>query len=212
METITTSQPKLTRFDYENYFNAAATYEEYRSNFATELEHLNASPYAQYLPINWQRLNRVEKTTTLTEDISAAVKSLHHHINWLVISEHWCGDAAQSLPVLHRIAQASAGKISLRIVYRDKNLELMDAHLTGTSRSIPKLIQLDTHFNIIGLWGPRPNEAQKLVLQLKADPATAKTYGEAVHKWYAVDKQQSIQKELLKLLQRAALFCPDCIR
>lgn len=157
-------------------------------------------------------MNRVEKTLLLNTDLLRSLQQIHHQTYWLVLSEHWCGDAAQSLPVLSKIAEASNGKISLRLVYRDENPELMDAHLTGNSRSIPKLIQLDSHFNITGIWGPRPNEAQKLVLTLKSDQATANTYAEAVHKWYAVDKQQSIQKELSKLIQRASMFCTDCFR
>jgi len=86
----------------------------------------------------------------------------------------------------------------------------MDAYLTGESRSIPKLIQLDNHFNVNGIWGPRPNEAQKLVKRLKSNPETADTYSTELHKWYANDKQKSLESEIVKLVNRATLFCPDC--
>ena len=201
---------KLNRQDYKSYFEKGISYSQYFEN--TEKESLEARKEgnAVYVPQNLQRMKRIAKTLRLNEDIIQAVKELTHKANWLVISEHWCGDASQSLPVLNALVQLSDGKIDLKIVYRDENLELMDAHLTGTSRSIPKLIQLDSHFNITGIWGPRPSVAQKLVLDLKKNPETAKNYNEVLHKWYADDKQQAIQKEVLKLLQKANQFCTDC--
>jgi thioredoxin-like negative regulator of GroEL len=208
----TAQRTPLTRFNYERYVESGVTYEQYKENFAAELALEDASEYAQYLPLNWQRMNRVEKNFHFNTDLQQALQQLYHRTYWLVLTEHWCGDAAQIIPVLNEIAKASNGKISMRLVYRDQNPQLMDAHLTGNSRSIPKVIQLDTHFNVNGIWGPRPNEAQKLVLTLRSNPATANAYAEALHKWYAIDKQQSIQKELLKLVQRAGIFCPDCFR
>jgi hypothetical protein len=98
----------------------------------------------------------------------------------------------------------------MKIVYRDQHLKLIDAHLTNGGRAIPKLIQLDSHFNITGLWGPRPNEAQKLVKALKSNPDTAAKYNEHLHKWYAENKQQAIQAELELLVKKADQFCPDC--
>jgi hypothetical protein len=44
----------------------------------------------------------------------------------------------------------------MRIVERDKNLDLIDAHLTGTSRSIPVIMLLDGDYVERGWWGPRP--------------------------------------------------------
>ena len=60
------------------------------------------------------------------------------------------------------VTEKSGGMIEIRFIYRDANLELMNAHLTGTSMSIPKLIQLDTAFNVLDSWGPRPEKAQQI--------------------------------------------------
>jgi hypothetical protein len=87
----------------------------------------------------------------------------------------------------------------------------MNAYLTNGSRSIPKLVQLNEHFNVTGIWGPRPTTAQKLVMELKANPATAPTYANELHLWYAKDKQQSMEQEVKQLIFRANLFCPDCL-
>ena len=52
----------------------------------------------------------------------------------LVVLEDWCGDAVNIVPVIARLADRMLG-IELRIVGRDSHPELMDSHLTGTSRS-----------------------------------------------------------------------------
>src|SRR3954471_6358229 len=46
----------------------------------------------------------------------------------LVLSEDWCGDCTDNLPILNRLAQES-GRLSVRIVSRDDNLDIMDQYL-----------------------------------------------------------------------------------
>jgi hypothetical protein len=164
----------------------------------------------EYINLNQHRMSRVEKTYAVSETLTQQVKRLTHKTYWLVLTEHWCGDAAQTLPAFHKVAELSNGMIEMKLVYRDENPELMDAYLTGESRSIPKLIQLDAHYNVTGIWGPRPSEAQKLVKELKSNPATAATYSTELHKWYAQNKQQALESEIVKLINRASMFCPDC--
>lgn len=195
---------KLTKQDYKNYLDKSISYTTYLENAENEAKIEPREGYLVYVPQNLQRMKRIAKTLRLNDEILLAVNSLKSEINWLVISEHWCGDASQTLPIFDAIAQISEGKISLRIVYRDANPALMDNHLTGQSRSIPKLIQFDKDLNITGTWGPRPVAAQKMVIDLKKEPSTASNYSEILHKWYADDKQQSIQKEILALLHEAS--------
>lgn len=197
--------------EYALHFEHAMPYQIYFDGLIAEASGTSQNHNSQYLPINLQRSKRIAKTIKLSDEIIEALNNLHHKINWLVISENWCGDSAQVLPVINAIAEASKGKINLRIVYRDQNPDLMNAHLTNGSRSIPILIQLDANFAFINEWGPRPKEAQQLVKALKSNPETAPTYSEKLHKWYADDKTVSIQKELLKLLNIAIAFCPDCM-
>ena len=87
----------------------------------------------------------------------------------------------------------------------------MNAYLTNGARSIPRLIQLDAHLNVTGIWGPRPTAVQKLVKELKSNPATATGYANELHLWYAKNKQQELEKEVAQLIHRASLFCPDCL-
>lgn len=191
---------------YQSHFIRAIGFEQYLAEFRSALESgpdSKYASYAQYLPLNWQRTTRVYQHYHPSEAILNVAASLSHKVYWLLIVEPWCGDVSQSLPVIARVAEASTGRIELRLAYRDQNPELMNAHLTnGTSRSIPILIQLDSQFKVLGTWGPRPKEAQALVSKLKSDPATADNYAEELHRWYARDKQQAIQSDLLALLNK----------
>ena len=166
---------------------------------------------SEFFKINEARMNRIDKTYHASDDIQNMLKKVTHPLHWLVLTEHWCGDSAQILPILYKIASMSEGRITLHLLERDSNPELMDAHLTEGSRSIQKLIQLDNHMNISGVWGPRPKEAQLLVKKLKSDPETAKTYSEALHAWYTADKGRSIESDVLLLLEKGTKFCPECL-
>ena len=196
----------LSSESYQSYFHNAIGFEQYQVEFRSSIESGPDGKYAnysQYLPLNWQRTTRVYKHYQPSEAIINTAASLAHKVYWLMIVEPWCGDVSQSLPVIARVAEASKERIELRLTYRDHNPELMNAHLTnGVSRSIPILIQLDSEFKVLGTWGPRPKEAQVLVEKLKSDPATADNYAEELHRWYAHDKQQAIQTELLALLKK----------
>lgn len=204
-------QKGLVKSDYRNYLEKGIRYHQYKQEMAADLALNNDLKIREYINLNQRRMHRVEKTYTPSAEMITQVKSLKHRVYWLVLTEHWCGDASQSLPVLNRLAQLSEGKIEMKLVYRDQEDELMKAYLTNGTRSIPKLIQLDAHLNVTGIWGPRPDPAQKLVKELKANPATASTYANDLHLWYAKDKQQHLEKEIAQLLFRANLFCPDCL-
>jgi hypothetical protein len=209
--TSTMQQKGLVKSDYRNYHEKGISYNQYKQQMAEDLA-LNADlKIKEYINLNQRRMHRVEKTYMPSAEIITPVKNLKRKIYWLVLTEHWCGDASQTLPALNAIAELSEGKIEVKLVYRDQNDELMNASLTNGTRSIPKLVQLDEHFNVTGIWGPRPTIAQKLVKELKANPATAATYASELHLWYAKDKQQSLEKEVAQLLSRANLYCLDCL-
>lgn len=206
----TTKITAIRKSDYQAYLQKGIGYDQYKHQMAADLVN-NADPkIKEYIHLNQHRMSRVEKTYTVSEALMQQAKNLPHKTYWLILTEHWCGDAAQTLPAFQKVAELSKGMIEMKLVYRDQNPELMDAYLTGESRSIPKLIQLDAHYNVTGVWGPRPSEAQKLVKTLKANPATAATYSTELHKWYAQNKQQALASEITQLIQRASLYCPDC--
>ena len=164
------------------------------------------APYDKYIPINKQRVKRIRKALAkegLRGDLKAAAAGLQVRSRMLVLNEFWCGDGAQILPVHEALEAAAAGKLEVRVLLRDENVEVMDLFLTNGGRSIPKTVLLDAGMNVLGTWGPRPEQAMTLVRRIKADPAIAHTYSQEVHKWYTADKQQNIQAELAVLLGHA---------
>lgn len=183
--------------DYKVYFEKGISYNKYIKNMELESLSTTETQYSKYIPMNFQRTKRLNKTLGLIDSITIPAQN----IKWLVISEHWCGDASQILPVINKVAESSNGKIELKIVYRDENPELIAAHLTNGSQSIPKLIQLNENYELKLDWGPRPKLAQELVMQLKSDPTKALTYSDELHKWYALDKQKEIIRELTDLIK-----------
>jgi len=159
----------------------------------------------EYTALNVQRMSRLDKTTKLLPELAAAAASLTGHYIGLIITEGWCGDAAQLVPVIEAMAQASAGHLRTAYILRDENLDITDQYLTNGSRSIPKLVVLraDTLAEITH-WGPRPAEAQTLLTKLKAEGMAHDDYVREIHTWYAHDRTQATQHELLALLQKLA--------
>ena len=118
----------------------------------------------------------------------------------LAISEDWCGDAVNSLPILARLAEATPG-LALRVLARDAHPALMDAHLTNGTRSIPIVVALDAGFAPLGAWGPRPAELQRWALGPGRALDKAERYKE-IRRWYARDRGRTVVSEVLDVLER----------
>lgn len=122
--------------------------------------------------MNWARTQRIHKTILLNQELKKAAEKLQHIYTWIVITEAWCGDSAQNLPVIAAIVNLNPEKIKLHILLRDENPELMDNYLTNGTRAIPKLIAVnETISKEAFVWGPRPLPAQEMLLQWKKNLA-----------------------------------------
>ncbi|MHC0439183.1 MULTISPECIES: thioredoxin family protein [unclassified Flavobacterium] len=156
-----------------------------------------------YSKLNETRMNRLEKTIVISEDTISKLQHLDNHYIWLVISEGWCGDAAQILPILNKMALASDKKIDLRIVLRDENDDLMNHYLTNGGRAIPKVIVICKEAGIVRAdWGPRPKGATELMAKHKREvgPIDEKIKTD-LQLWYLADKGISVQEELLEIME-----------
>lgn len=154
-----------------------------------------------YALLNRERMHRIRETLVLTDELKAAIGSIAAPQTWYVLTEYWCGDAAQSLPLLYAAA-AQNDLISFQILLRDENLELMDQYLqNGTSRSIPKLVAVatDAHTELFN-WGPRPTALQAIYDDLRQKKVPFPLVAEELHAWYEADKTVSIQQELVQLI------------
>lgn len=154
-----------------------------------------------YTKLNYSRMKRILKTTDATEDVKNTVACFNDKIIWLVIAESWCGDAAQNLPVMAKMAEVNSN-IELRVILRDENPELMNQYLTNGGKSIPKLICLDENLNELGTWGPRPQFLQDWLKQEKINPTMEMSeLKEQFQVWYTKDKGQTLQREMLELMK-----------
>lgn len=158
--------------------------------------------YFQFSELNNSRMNRLDKTIEILESHQNKLQNLSKKMTWLVISEGWCGDAAQIVPVLNKLANCSEN-IDFKIVIRDENIELMDLFLTNGNRSIPMLLMVDAETQeLIYKWGPRPESANQLVLDYKKIHGVIDAdFKIQLQNWYNADKGIEIQQEVMDLLQ-----------
>lgn len=147
----------------------------------------------------WQGVYR---TVAPPPDAVAAARSLGTAWRLLALSEDWCGDAANSLPVIARFAEAVDWP--LRVLARDRVPELMDRHLTNGTRSIPIVLVLDARFHLRGRWGPRPAELQAWIASERARGRTIAELYPQIRAWYARDRGRTVLRELLDVVAQAA--------
>lgn len=194
-------------------FIHSISYSDYRNKVTKLLESGKVSGNEQsedllhYTKLNEVRMNRLDKTIHVDDAISEELNSLRHHYYWLVLSEGWCGDAAQLLPIFNKMA-ISTDKIELKILFRDENEELMNFFLTNGGKAIPKVLILEkNNLELKGTWGPRPEGASKLIKSYKQQygvvDETAKT---ELQLWYLHDKGLSTQNELLDKMKHLHSF------
>ncbi len=162
-------------------------------------------PYPpEYTKLNLARTRRVEKTLKVPAEVAAIMADAAPQ-TWLVITEEWCGDSAQSFPVLLALA-ALAPAITVGVLPRDAHLDLMDLYLTNGGRSIPKLIAIDPATGVeLFNWGPRPATAHALIMNERAKPEAERMpfeqLSEMLHAWYAANKGQDVCAEIAALVR-----------
>lgn len=194
---------------FDAYLTKAINYVSYLALIQDLIsEHKTTGPIQsedliEFTKLNFHRMQRLNKTVVLNEDLQDTVDDLRKRWIWLVITEAWCGDAAQTIPVMHALSVASKGKIDLKLILRDENLELMDKYLTNGGRAIPMLICLDADtLEEKGTWGPRPADAQQMVMDYKQNPTKSPAeFKLELHTWYTQNKTQLQQREMVKKIR-----------
>jgi hypothetical protein len=185
------------------------SYADYRKQIAHLISegkstgHEQSKDLLHYSELNETRMNRLEKTIDVLPEIKITLQNLEKKYIWLVLSEGWCGDAAQIVPVIHKMA-AITDKIEFKIALRDDNDALMQHFLTNGGKAIPKLIVLDAeNFEVLADWGPRPHGAKQLIIDYKVTHGVVdETAKIELQKWYLHDKGVSIQQEIMELHER----------
>lgn len=184
------------------------SYTEYRNHVSNKLSQGEVTGNEQsehllkYSELNVVRMNRLDKTLTVHEDVTEKISSIKSKLIWLVLSEGWCGDAAQLLPVINKKAELSEN-IKLKVLLRDENEELMNQFLTNGGKAIPKLIIIEEEtLEVLDHWGPRPEGASKLISDYKATHGIVDEIAKTeLQKWYLQDKGFSTQKEIIEKVE-----------
>ncbi|MGE5436333.1 MAG: thioredoxin family protein [Syntrophothermus sp.] len=183
-----------TGLTYEEYSNAFLSYTQTKNNnFSSDAE----KELFDYVKLNYQRSSRIDKNYKILDEVRKNIESIDEPQIWMLITENWCGDSAQNLPYIAKIAAINP-LIDFRIILRDSNEDIMDMYLTNGTRSIPKLIVFDLEGNEIFQWGPRPAEAQKVILEAKAENLLKKEMYERLHLWYGRDNGKQLEKEIVQ--------------
>lgn len=155
-----------------------------------------------YTKMNVVRMNRVDKISKVSIEMESLIKSIQEPQVWVVLTEAWCGDASQSIPYISKLADLNP-LITLKLIFRDENPEVMDEYLTEGARSIPKLIGLSKDFEEeLFTWGPRPKYLQDRLKAYKKDSQglSSKEFSEGTYLWYARDRNKAIEQELFETI------------
>ncbi len=110
------------------------------------------------------------------------------------------------VPIVAKLCE-SVSNMDMRILARDENLDIMDAHLTGTSRSIPVVILLNKKYEECGWWGPRPSPLQKWVIEKGMALPKDERYRE-VRTFYARDHGLTTMNEIVGMLEQRCIAFP----
>ena len=186
---------------------ADISYETYLKNFKNKIDSENIDNLSpkdlellNYTKLNYQRTQRIHKTFKPNHKLFSVMNIIDKQMIWMVITEPWCGDSAQNLPFIYEISKLNEN-IQLKIIYRDKNLDIMDLYLTdGKSRSIPKLVAFSEFGDEFFQWGPRPVELVNQIDKWKSEGLTKEEFLPMIHLWYAQDKGNNLINEILNLL------------
>lgn len=200
-------KPSENKIITSSVLDETISYEEFRNLIDERLEEgkttgaKQSDDLTEYTRLNQQRMTRLDKMTVLNDSLKKKIQDVHEPLTWLVLAEGWCGDVAQNLPIIAKIAEESPN-ITLKILLRTKNTDIMDQYLTNGGRSIPKLVCLRTDsMEELGAWGPRPGKFQRQAMQWKADPNISHDeWAEKLHKWYAADQSQTLQADFEQLI------------
>ena len=145
----------------------------------------NAKAYTATLTDHKEAFEHIYNLMNMPGDMSFFKDVSDKHIRILILAEPWCAHCMLNIPIMLRIAERA--KIPVRFLHRDRNLELMDQHLTNErSRSIPIFLFINNAGDLVGKWGPVANTTKQFVDPYKEKlPAKNDPYYETSFKYFA---------------------------
>lgn len=149
-----------------------------------------------FIPINHYRMNRWLKKGQIDPEMKDRLERVKEKLRWVLITEPWCGDAAQASPFIYLMSKINS-KFTLEIQLRDTDSEI-DKYPTNGNLSIPKLIIRNDENKDVFIWGARPKTLEDYRKSLIASGIDTQELKIKEQQWYNEDKGESIVKEILK--------------
>jgi hypothetical protein len=190
------------------YFEKGITYQELSKDLEDFIQNRDVDALSekdkqkhQFSKLNLHRYSRIQKTYQVSDELKKMILKIKSKQNWLVLTEHWCGDSAQILPYVQKMVELNSN-IKIKFFFRDENLELMDLYLTNGKQAIPKIIAFDKEGIELFQWGPRPKEVIKLFEEEKATGLSIMEILEKIHLWYGRNRGKAIEVEFGEILSK----------
>ncbi len=208
METIVLENlGKTTKEVVQKGISKGMSYRDYRilvDNLSAEGKSTGpeqTEALTNYTVLNQRRMKRLDKTLKISDEAVKKINDFDKKVTWLVLTESWCGDAAQTMPMMNKVAENN-DSISFKVILRDENLDVMNLFMTNNTMSIPKLVMVeDATGEVLGEWGSRPKTATQMVIDYKNEHGTlTPEFKEELQVWYNKDKGQSTLSDLMELL------------
>jgi len=190
-----------------DYIKNGYTYTEYitevEDQLENEIENDDPKEFVKYYALGLQRMNRISKTFKFTPVQENRLKNTKNNFKLLTITEGWCGDGSQIVPVVEKIAEAL--KVESKYILRDQHLDLMENYKTNGALSIPIIIGVSEEGEELFRFGPRPAYGMELLAKFKKDPDiyTNEEFHDDIQKYYNSNKGEDILNELLDLVDES---------
>jgi len=127
-------------------------------------------------------------------DVVDRFSTLTTPIRFLALHADWCLDAIGVVPYLAKLAEMNP-RVELRNFVRDDNLDLMNAHLTNGTQSIPVIIAYNPDWTERGWWGPLPSELWQWYMQTGRNIPKPEKY-HYKRQWFARDRGVASMREI----------------
>lgn len=190
-------------------FDQGMTYDEYFKYVESEAQAPSTEvnqKYQSYIKQNIARMKRLGRKEVVLDESELSETDRNMKLNIVVLSEAWCGDASQILPIAINIFE-NLPKSEVRVFLRDQQDELMNHFLTNNTKSIPIIALFDEDFSFLDFWGPRSTEAQEVYQQLRKQELPMDDLLYHLHKWYSDDKGATTIAEIKQMLVSSLTAC-----
>ena len=187
------------------YIQNGYHFEDYLERIEDELEaQIELDDPKELVPLyamNLKQSREIRKNFRYNPGMEKKAKSYQADLKFLIISEGWCEDAAQIVPIVDRLAETIGAEC--KIILRDENLELMEEYHTDGSHSVPMIIGVTPEGEEAFRFGPRPSKAMEFTNRFKKDPDkySKDDFIEDLDRFYLENHGQDIISEIIELIE-----------